>query len=74
MLPESAVREAEILTAEREVYPPSPEVIRSAWVQDWESIARRAEADLEGFWAERAQELEWYAPWDKVLDDSNKPF
>ncbi len=74
MLPESAVREAEILTAEREVYPPSPEVIRSAWVQDWESIARRAEADLEGFWAERAQELEWYSPWDKVLDDSNKPF
>jgi acetyl-CoA synthetase len=74
MLPESAVREAEILTAEHEVYPPSPEVIRSAWVQDWESIARRAEADLEGFWAERAQELEWYSPWDKVLDDSNKPF
>jgi len=74
MLPESAVREAEIHAAEHELYKPSPDVIRSAWVQDWESIARRAETDLEGFWAERALELEWYSPWNKVLDDSNKPF
>jgi hypothetical protein len=28
----------------------------------------------EGFWAERAEELEWFEKWDKVLDDSNKPF
>ncbi|MBU5163191.1 acetyl-coenzyme A synthetase N-terminal domain-containing protein [Cutibacterium acnes] len=26
------------------------------------------------YWDEQAQELEWSKPWDKVLDDSNKPF
>ncbi|MBC7090293.1 MAG: AMP-binding protein, partial [Methanobacteriaceae archaeon] len=25
-------------------------------------------------WAEKAKELEWFQKWDKVLDDSNKPF
>ncbi len=28
----------------------------------------------EAFWAEAAQEIDWIKPWDKVLDDSNKPF
>ena len=40
----------------------------------WEDLARRANEDLEGFWAAEAAELEWYRPWDRVLDDSNKPF
>jgi len=41
-----------------------------------EDLALRAAAaaDPIGFWAERAAELEWYQPWDKVLDDSNPPF
>ncbi|HLI45672.1 MAG TPA: acetate--CoA ligase [Geobacterales bacterium] len=26
------------------------------------------------FWAERAKELPWFKPWDRVLDDSNPPF
>ena len=33
-----------------------------------------AAADPVGFWADRAAELEWYQPWDTVLDDSNPPF
>ncbi|MDH3789558.1 MAG: propionyl-CoA synthetase, partial [Xanthomonadales bacterium] len=28
----------------------------------------------EQFWAEAASGLEWIKPWDKVLDDSRKPF
>ncbi|RYX99702.1 acetate--CoA ligase, partial [bacterium] len=28
----------------------------------------------EQFWAQEAESLEWYQKWDKVLDDSNKPF
>ena len=27
-----------------------------------------------GFWAEAAEEIHWYRKWDKVLDESNKPF
>ncbi|MCG8427965.1 MAG: propionyl-CoA synthetase [Chromatiales bacterium] len=34
----------------------------------------RSMEDPEGFWAEAAAEIDWYKPWDKVLDDSNKPF
>jgi acetyl-CoA synthetase len=38
--------------------------------------ARRAAAaaDPLGYWADRARELEWYQPWDQVLDDSQAPF
>ncbi len=30
--------------------------------------------DPETFWGEVAKECHWYKKWDKVLDDSNKPF
>lgn len=59
---------------EGEVYYPSDEVIAQAHVKDWDALAERARTDLQGFWAERADELEWFQKWDKVLDDSNKPF
>ncbi len=38
-----------------------------------ETYARAAE-DPQGFWAEAANQLHWFKPWDKVLDDSNPPF
>ncbi|MCX6899263.1 MAG: acetate--CoA ligase [Verrucomicrobia bacterium] len=57
-----------------DIYHPSPEMIAAACVKDGDEMTRKASHDLEGFWAERAQEFEWFKPWDKVLDDSNKPF
>ena len=30
--------------------------------------------DPEGFWGEAAEQISWIKKWDKVLDDSNKPF
>lgn len=30
--------------------------------------------DPEGFWGPIAEDCHWYKKWDKVLDDSNKPF
>lgn len=57
-----------------EVYYPSPEVIARARLKDWDALAKRAQEDLEGFWAEEASELEWYQKWERVLDDSQKPF
>ena len=59
---------------EGEVYFPSDEVVAQANVPDWDEMAAFASKDLEGFWGERAEELEWFEKWDKVLDDSNKPF
>jgi len=66
-------------TAERpllegEVYFPSQEVIAQARVKDWDALSRYAAEDLEGFWAREAEELEWFRKWDRVLDESNKPF
>jgi acetyl-CoA synthetase len=57
-----------------EVFLPTPEVVAQANVQNPEKVYQEAEKDLEGFWARRASELEWYKKWDKVLDESNKPF
>jgi acetyl-CoA synthetase len=57
-----------------EVFYPSDEVITNARVKDWDALARFAHDDLTGFWAKEAEELEWYRKWDKVLDDSKKPF
>ena len=57
-----------------DVYYPGDEVVAEANVPDYESQVKRATDDLEGFWAERAEELEWYEKWEKVLDESDAPF
>jgi len=71
-----AVKEivADIRHLSGEVYYPSPEVLERAYIKDYPSLYQRAMQDLEAFWAERAEELEWFRKWDRVLDDSNKPF
>mgnify|MGYP000568328946 FL=1 len=71
-----AVKEvvADIRHLSGEVYHPSPEVLERAYIKNYEEVYSRAMQDLEAFWAERAEELEWFRKWDRVLDDSNKPF
>ena len=59
---------------DNEMYYPPPEITSAAWIKDYESIYKQSLEDPEGFWAERASELEWSKKWDKVLDDSNPPF
>jgi acetyl-CoA synthetase len=56
------------------LYPPSADVIKNARIKDWDAESKRALADPQAYWANCAKELEWTAPWTKVLDDSNKPF
>src|SRR5919198_3457995 len=48
-------------------YPPPPEFVAQANWND-PSIYQRAEADPEAFWAEQAQSISWFKPWDKVLE------
>ena len=67
-------READIIASEHEVYHPSPEVVNHAHIKNYQEWCDRAQADPQAFWAERASHLEWYHPWDKVLDESNPPF
>ena len=40
----------------------------------YEEYFNRSLNDPEGFWAEAAEKISWVKKWDKVLDDSNKPF
>jgi acetyl-CoA synthetase len=59
---------------EGEVFYPSSEAVAQARLKDWEATAKFASENPEGFWAKEAEELEWTRKWDKVLDDSDKPF
>lgn len=65
---------AEKKKLEGEVYYPSDEVVKQANVPDYDTLYKRSIEDREGFWAEQAEQLDWYKKWEKVLDDSNKPF
>ncbi len=40
----------------------------------YEEVFRRSIDDPDGFWGEAAENITWVKKWDKVLDDSNKPF
>lgn len=55
--------------------PPKNENAYVKSMDEFEALAKRADEDPEGFWAERANELvDWFKPWDTVLDyDFHKP-
>ena len=58
----------------KELYHPSKEVVDGAHIKDYESIYKESIKDPEKFWGKEAAGLDWYKKWDRVLDDSNKPF
>ncbi len=58
-----------------EVYYPTPEIVQSAHIPNFEKVHEEAMKDLAGFWGRiAAEQFEWYKPWNQVLDDSNAPF
>ncbi len=60
--------------AETGLYYPSQEIIHHANIKNYETLYEHSIKDREGFWAAEAAKLVWVKKWDKVLDDSNKPF
>jgi acetyl-CoA synthetase len=61
----------ESLLRENRVFQPPAEFASKAHitsVEQYEAMYRRSVEEPEAFWAEAAGELEWFAPWDKVLD------
>ncbi len=58
----------------QEIYKPAQNIIQNSRMKERDEVARAADQDLEGFWGRQAQEFEWFEPWEKVLDDSKKPF
>jgi acetyl-CoA synthetase len=57
----------------QERFPPPPGFAEHAQCND-ASIYAEADADWQGWWAARARSLDWFKPWDRVLDDDNPPF
>jgi acetyl-CoA synthetase len=57
----------ETLLKEERHYPPSEEFRSQARWND-PAVYEKAGRDPEAFWAEMAQDLEWYRPWDQVLE------
>lgn len=60
--------------ATNEWYYPPEEIVQQALVPDYELVYQEAMSNVVDFWARRAETLEWYQRWDKVLDDSSPPF
>ncbi|MFO7170945.1 MAG: acetate--CoA ligase [Chloroflexota bacterium] len=69
--------------AGEEVYQPAPEIVensnimryaRSKGFSSWDELYKWSVENPLEFWSDMAKRLEWYEPWERVLDDSNKPF
>ncbi len=58
---------------DRERFDPPEEFAKDALISD-DSVYEEAASDPESWWAKQASELDWFEPWDKVLDDSEAPF
>ncbi|MEQ8821596.1 MAG: acetate--CoA ligase [Sumerlaeia bacterium] len=55
------------LLHENREFPPSDEFRKNAIVSD-KSLYEKGKADFEGYWESEAHELEWFEPWNKVLN------
>ncbi len=56
----------EALYQEDRKIPPPEEFRKRAVVAD-DSLYQKADQDLEGFWAEQAESIDWYRKWDRVM-------
>ena len=55
---------------EKRVFKPSKELSQQAYIKSmaqYNKIYRKSIDDPEGFWAEMAEQLDWFKKWDKVL-------
>ena len=56
------------------MYHPSEEILKSSRVKDYDCLYKESIEDRERFWEIEAGKLMWYKKWDRVLDDTDKPF
>ena len=59
---------------DEEFYYPSQDIIDHANVKEYDDLYKYSVEHREEFWAEQAENLNWYKKWDNVLDKSNPPF
>ena len=66
-------RDTTVLLDEKRIFKPNVETVERAHIKNWENEIRKGK-DFEKYWEEKAEDLDWFQKWDKVLDESNKPF
>jgi acetyl-CoA synthetase len=50
------------------VVQPTAETKAAAYIQDYEAAYKKSIADPEAFWSTVAKELDWFTPWQRVLE------
>jgi len=66
-------KDTSVLLEENRVFKPHYTVVEEAHIKNWEAELEKGK-DHEKYWAEKAERFEWFRKWDRVLDESNKPF
>ena len=75
-------KEIEALLKEERVFKPSQELVENSNIykfmkehniSSYEELLEKAK-DYEWWWREHADIIDWFEPWEKVVDESNKPF
>ncbi|MCZ6672551.1 MAG: acetate--CoA ligase [Verrucomicrobia bacterium] len=70
-------QEINVVLHENRTFPPSKAFQDKAHISGmdaYNALYKKSIEDPDTFWAEAASELHWFKPWDKVFDDSEKPF
>jgi len=63
------------MAVETRKFPPSKEFSKNAYIKsmaEYKKMYKRSIEDMEGFWAEQAEQIDWYKKWNKVLVEDFK--
>ena len=66
--PENSSADLSSLSAQSEIFHPNEATKQRSLTPDYDALYQRSIDDAPAFWEEQARELEWSAPWSKVLD------
>lgn len=72
----STQKEIESILSETRLFPPPPEFSAAAHIksfEEYEQLYAESIADIPAFWAKQAEELDWFEPWETLLE-WNEPF
>jgi acetyl-CoA synthetase len=58
---------------DKEIFEPPAEFREKALIAD-DSVYEEAARDPQAWWAQQAEALHWFEPWEQVLDESDAPF
>ncbi|KZX15400.1 acetate--CoA ligase [Methanobrevibacter filiformis] len=55
------------------LFHPNDEVKQRSDIKDWDLEIEKGK-DIEKYWAQEAEQFDWFKKWDSILDESNKPY